>query len=163
MRRRRPRSSEAPGPEAARARALRLLARREHSRAELAAKLAARGHGRAAVAAALEALAAAGLQSDARFAEAYARSRIERGYGPLRIRAELRERGVGEAEAERALAVLAPDWTALAAGARARRFGPALPAEPAERTRQARFLAGRGFPAEVVRAVLKGWETDDER
>ncbi len=156
---RRPRSSEG----GARARALRLLARREHSRAELAAKLGARGHGKEEIEAALAGLAEAGLQSDARYAEAYARSRMERGYGPLRIRAELAARGVDETLAERAVAALGADWTAQAAALRARRFGPGLPRAGAERARQARWLAGRGFPAEVVRAVLKGWETDDER
>lgn len=147
----------------ARAQALRLLARREHSRVELATKLAARGHAPEEVAAALDSLARDGLQSDARYAEAYARSRAERGYGPLRIRAELRERGVDEAEIALALAGLEADWTAAAAAVRARRFGDALPEDPAGRARQGRWLRGRGFPDDVVRGVLRGWETDDER
>jgi len=73
-----------------------LLARREHSRSELAAKLAARGVGSEIAEHVLAELSAGALQSDERFAEDYARARIERGYGPEQILAGLRERGIDE-------------------------------------------------------------------
>ena len=76
--------------------ALSLLARREHSARELHFKLIARGCAESDVDAVLAALRIERLLSDERFAEAYVASRRERGYGPVRIEAELRERGVAD-------------------------------------------------------------------
>ena len=83
-----------PGEATPRDDAIRLLARREYARAELAERLAAKGHAAAEVEACLDALAEAGLQSDARFAESFLRSRLARGQGPVKIRLELERRGV---------------------------------------------------------------------
>lgn len=133
-----------------------LLARREHSRLELERKLRQRGMDSADLVPVLDELAAAGLQSDARFAEHYARSRAERGYGPLRIRAELQERGIGSAGIAAALATLEGDWTGQARLAREKRFGPNRPADLKERARQTRFLLQRGFSQEQIRQALPG-------
>ncbi len=135
--------------------ALRLLARREHSVCELRAKLARRGQDGGAVDAVLAELVAEGLLSDARFAEAYVRARVDRGYGPLRIRAELAERGVAEPLVQAALAAAEVDWAALAARVRQRRFGAAPPRDWPERARQMRFLQGRGYPQSLVRACVE--------
>lgn len=135
--------------------AIRLLARREHSRRELAGKLARKGHAEDEVAEALDAAEAEGLLSEARFAESYARARRDKGYGPVRIRAELRERGVAAEQAEGCLQALDEDWRALAESVRAKRFGPGRPREASERARQSRFLQYRGFDAELVRRVLE--------
>ncbi|MCG6658393.1 regulatory protein RecX [Halomonas campisalis] len=137
--------------------AVRLLARREYSRAELKERLAARGHEPAAIAACLDALAEQGLQSDARFAESFLRSRVARGQGPLKIRGELARRGVDRDTARAAFAELEQggelDWFALAADALARRFS--TPGDtPRERARRERFLAGRGFDSEQLRHAL---------
>src|SRR5690554_546207 len=86
--------------------ALRLLARREHSVAELSRKLLQRGWREPEAEATIARLAAENLQSDQRFAESYARSRAARHYGPLRIRAELAERGIDRDLASRAVADL---------------------------------------------------------
>lgn len=137
--------------------AIRLLARREHSRAELAERLAAKGHAPERIAGCLDDLAAQGLQSDARFAESFLRSRILRGQGPLKIRLALERRGLGReaihhafAESERAGE---GDWFALAGAALARRFtGPGD--TPRERARRERFLAQRGFDFDQVRHAL---------
>lgn len=144
--------------------ALRLLARREYARAELESRLAARGHEAAAVGACLDALAEAGLQSDARFAESFGRSRVARGQGPLKIRAELERRGIDRERIRTALDTLAEedgvDWFALACVTLARRFaGPG--ASPRERARRERFLAGRGFDTDQVRHALEhAWDED---
>lgn len=143
---------EEASPEAAREVAVRLLARREHSAQELRHKLTARGIPEDTAEAVLRALSQEGLQSDVRFAESYARTRSERGYGPVRIRAELRQRGVGDG-----LIDLHPgdgEWLQRAEGARRKRFGSALPSEWADRARQARFLQYRGFCAEHIRTLL---------
>jgi regulatory protein len=137
-----------------RARALGLLARREHSRLELARKLRQRGMAGADLEQVLDELAAARLLSDTRFAEEYARSRASRGYGPLRIRAELRERGIDDAGIQAALAELGEDWCQQARAARQRRFGAESPVDLKERARQSRFLQQRGFSPEQIRQAL---------
>ena len=134
--------------------AMDLLARREHSRSELRAKLRRRGADPAAIDPVLERLDADGLQSDARYTEAFAQSLVRRGKGPLRIRGELRMHGVDDAVIEAALVALSPNWGELATAARSKRFGAALPDTREERARQARFLEQRGFAAEHIRAAL---------
>ena len=128
-----------------------LLARREHSRAELCQKLAERGFDDQAQQAALDALSQAGLQSDARFVESFIRSRIARGQGPVRIRAELGRRGVDGEQAHQGLldAESELDWSALAEQALQKRW-PQVPTEPREKAKAMRFLAQRGFPQDVV-------------
>ena len=140
--------------------AIRLLARREYSRAELEARLTAKGHDSAAVAESLDALADEGLQSDARFAESFLRSRILRGQGPLKIRVELSRRGIERELVRSAMAEQEADWFALACETLARRFsGPGD--SPRERARRERFLAGRGFDFEQVRHALgHAWDED---
>jgi regulatory protein len=134
--------------------ALDLLARREHSRAELRTKLRRRGAEPSAIDPVLERLDAEGLQSDERCAEALARSCIRRGKGPLRIRAELRAHSIDDTVIGTTLAALDEPWTELARSARAKRFGEALPGTREERARQARFLEQRGFASEHIRAAL---------
>ena len=150
----RTRPKSAPTEEV-RAAALRLLARREHSIAGLRRKLCQRGWEAELVDPVLDALVAEGLLSDRRFAESFARARIGRGYGPLRIRAELAERGIDTALAEAALEAEAPDWRRLAREVRLRRFGPAAPADFREKARQMRFLQQRGFDHAQIRAALE--------
>ena len=156
------RQNAAPAPERtpaeaerlAREQAIRLLARREHSRLEVRRKLARRGHVAQAVEDALAALAEQGLQSDARFAASYVRTALARGQGPAKIRADLRMRGIDTAGADQALDVDA-DWLQLAGDVRRKRFGEQAPESRREAARQARFLVGRGFPADVVADLLR--------
>ena len=142
--------------------AIRLLARREYARAELATRLAAKGHAPEAVAACLDALAEEGLQSDTRFTESFLRSRVARGQGPLKIRVELERRGIDRAGIGAAVTALEAqgelDWYAQANAALAKRF--AGPGDgPRERARRERFLAGRGFDADQVRhALAHAWD-----
>jgi regulatory protein len=131
-----------------------LLARREHSRSELAAKLAARGVGSEIAEQVLADLSAGALQSDERFAEDYARARIERGYGPEQILAGLRERGIDEAILLHHVDPRDPAWIERLAETRRRHFGDVLPMDPEQRTRQCRFLVRRGFPVALVRRLL---------
>ncbi len=134
--------------------ALRLLAGREHSRNELTVKLVRRGFGHATVEAALDELCGRGLQSDARYAEGYARGRAQRAYGPVRIRAELAERGVDRDLICAALDGLELDFSALARDFCLRRFGSLDDLEEQERARRARALARRGFATEHLRWLL---------
>ena len=145
--------------EAARQKALRLLGRREHSGRQLATKLAASGVERADASELVESLASDGWQSDARYGAAQARSRVAQGYGPLRIRAELGVAGLKRDEVEAVMAALDADWPSLCAEAQARKCG-ALPENAAERARQWRQLAQRGFEAADIAAALRGGDED---
>ena len=73
-----------------------LLARREHSTRELRDKLLVRGFEEDEITPALQLLSQEGLLSDERFTESFIHWRIGRGSGPLKIRAELRQRGVAD-------------------------------------------------------------------
>lgn len=142
--------------------AIRLLARREYSRAELQVRLAAKGHVDAIIAETLDALAREGLQSDTRFAEIFVRSRIARGQGPIKIRAELGDRGIDReltrAALDDAQHAGEADWFALACDTLAKRFGDPG-STPRERARRERFLAGRGFDFDQVRHALShAWD-----
>jgi regulatory protein len=154
-----PRPEQAGDDAAIRHTALDLLARREHSRCELSRKLEARGFEREAVEGVLAALEAEDLLSDTRFAEQFVRSRFQRGSGPHRIHAELRERGVDEALIEYGLAILADDWQARLREVREKKFGRAIPSDFRERSRQMRFLQQRGFTPEQIGRVFR----DDDR
>ena len=145
---------EAEGYQESYAAALRLLARREHSRLELRHKLLVRNFTESAVESVVARLVDSGLLSDQRFAEVYARSRFERGYGPLRIRAELDERGVGAGLAERTLADLCCPWIESAQRQRSKRFGRRLPGDFKDRAKQMRFLRQRGFTSDQIQAVF---------
>ncbi|MGB8376956.1 MAG: regulatory protein RecX, partial [Rhodanobacteraceae bacterium] len=96
------------------ARALAWLARREQSERELKTKLAARGCAGVEVNHAIARLQEQGYQSDTRFAEALSRARSGQGYGPNRIRAELKNHGIEGGVVEAALAALDIDWQASA-------------------------------------------------
>ena len=136
-----------------RSRAIRLLARREHSRAELARKLAEYGTAEE-IDDVLQSLTTTGLLSDARFAEAYVRSHAAR-FGAARLRQTLRQKGIAGELIETQLAGAdAGDELARARGIWARKYGTP-PADAREWARQARFLQSRGFSSEVIRKLLK--------
>ncbi len=143
-------------PVAARKKAMDLLARREHTRAELERKLESAGFEADVVAAVTEALDDEGLQSDARFVESFVQSRINQGKGPVRIRAELREKGVAESVTDEAIQAAGVDWPALAAEVRQKKFGSAAPADFKDKSRQMRFLQYRGFESDQIHAAIDG-------
>ena len=134
-----------------RRRAIGLLARREHSRAELARKLAADGTAED-IETVLAQLEVEGLLSDARYAEAYVRTYAGR-FGAAKLRQTLRTKGIDDALCNSQLAAM-PDEIERARGIWARKFGTP-PTDAREWARQARFLQGRGFSADVIRRLLK--------
>ncbi len=140
--------------QACRVKALDLLARREHGCLELTAKLESRGFAADCVTGVVAQLGADGLQDDARFADTLVRVRISRCQGPLRIRSELRSRGISDEVAAAALQHGNQNWGELASQARAKRFGFSGPADFKDKARQQRFLQSRGFSADHIKAAL---------
>ncbi|MEO8186753.1 MAG: recombination regulator RecX, partial [Burkholderiaceae bacterium] len=154
--------TERPATKSLLSRAIAVLARRDHSRAELSRKLAR--HIRedadsAEIDRVLDELDRNGLLSDQRFAGAVARSRSQR-FGDARIRYDLRRSGVADDISAAALANLAGSEVARAGAVRSKRFA-ALPASAAERAQQGRFLQSRGFSLDSIFQVLRG-RTDAE-
>lgn len=156
-----PAAGRDPAHRSARHAAMDLLARREHSLAELRKKLLARDFEGGEIEETLAALAREGLADNGRFCEAFIASRIRKGQGPIRIRAELLERGIEGETIARCLPD-AHDWRGLAREVRARRFGDRPPGDYRERARQSRFLEYRGFTAEHIRACFRETGSDDE-
>jgi regulatory protein len=142
------------------AKAVELLARREHSAQELARKLCTRGCDPVLIESVLARLEAERLQSDARYTEVYLRQRSEKGYGPQRIRAELQERGVDERLINEAMRRAEDegevDWFERAATVYARKFGGRPVEDLKDRAKRQRFLQYRGFSHEQIAAVVNG-------
>jgi regulatory protein len=130
-------------------RAMNLLARREHSVAELVKKLS-NDFEYDDIIIVINKLTEKNLQSDQRFAENYLRYRSQRGFGYQKIRQELKERGVASELISYALAESDIDWFALVAGVRCKRFGEQEPEDYKERAKQQRFLQSRGFTHEQI-------------
>jgi regulatory protein len=141
------------GPDLA-ARALRLLARREHTRLELERKLAPHVENPRELEAVLDDLAHRGWLSDQRFVEQFVHGRRSR-FGPAHIRRALLERGVAEDVIAGALESLRGDELAAAQAIWARKFKTA-PTTAAERARQVRFLQARGFAAALAIRIVRG-------
>ena len=142
-------------PAAVRRVAMDLLARREHGRAELARKLRQRGATVELIDPALDRLAEEGLLNESRYLEAFIASKARSGYGPLRIREELGQRGLPRGEIEKALAEAEVDWRAQLHEVWRRKF-PRLPQDARERAQQGRFLAYRGFSMEAINRLFSG-------
>ena len=145
----------ADDPAAVRAKALELLARREHSRLELRQKLIQRGFSTDCIESALDQLAEEHLLDEARFAELYACGRADKGYGPLRIARELRERGVPEDQVAATLATLEDDWFAKLRDLHRKRFKSHIPADAAGRLQQTRVLRQHGFTLDQIKRLFE--------
>jgi regulatory protein len=142
----------------ARKKAMDLLARREHARGELERKLAAAGFDTDVVADALQQLSEEGLQSDRRFVESFVQSRINQGKGPLRIHADLGQRGIAAGLVDEVLGEAGEDWYELARQARVKKFGRSQPDGFREKARQMRFLQYRGFEPDQIRAAVASFD-----
>lgn len=140
-------------PRSLKGRALGYLSRREYSRAELARKLAPYVGEDESVEPVLDALEQDGWLSDARFAESLVHRRASR-VGVARIVSELKRHAVGDSLVEEVNAQLRETELTRAQAVWRKKFG-ALPQTPAERAKQARFLAARGFSSATIVKLLK--------
>jgi regulatory protein len=136
-----------------RSRAMRFLARREHSREELRRKLAPKVEEGEDLEAVLDELAAKGWLSDSRYAEQVIRSKARR-YGPLKMQHYLKSRGVDEESIAAGMRAAGAEGAPQLETLWKSRFREA-PRDERDRARQVRFLQGRGFALEEVLRFLK--------
>ncbi|MDC9728917.1 MAG: regulatory protein RecX [Methyloprofundus sp.] len=133
---------------------LQYLIRREHSQQELLKKVSEKGYAKPDVLTVIEQLAEQGWQSDARFAESYARSRIHKGIGPLRIKAELQQRGVSDQPFNMAVEDIMGSWYELLQQVYHKKYADIPYADSREQLKRCRFLQQRGFTNDMIRRVM---------
>lgn len=148
-------------PVAVRRAAMDLLARREHGRVELTRKLRQRGAPPELIDSALDRLTEEGLLSESRYLESFIAYRARSGYGPLRIREELSQRGLLRSDIEQALRESGLDWQAELQETWQRKYSGQLPGDARERAQQGRFLSYRGYSMEMIGRLLSGRGLDD--
>ncbi|UVM49331.1 MULTISPECIES: recombination regulator RecX [unclassified Pseudomonas] len=141
--------------------AMDLLARREHGRVELTRKLRQRGALPEMIDTALDRLTEEGLLSESRYLESFVSYRARSGYGPLRIREELSQRGLQRTDIELALRESGIDWQEQLEDTWRRKFAGHLPIDARERAKQGRFLSYRGYSMEMISRLFSGRGMDD--
>lgn len=141
-----------PEPGDLRERALRLLARREHSRAELTRKLGQAGFAQDGIEVLLDEFEEKNWLSDRRFAESYVADHRARA-GSIKLAYDLRQRGVSDSIIESVLSENRDSELDRAREVWQKKYG-APPANAAEKARQIRFLQSRGFTSEAIRQTL---------
>ena len=135
--------------------AVRMLARREHSAFEIRRKLKLRDIDDSEIEQAVERLQQEGLLSDERYAESYIHMRMGKGYGPLRIALELRERGVAESDYGHYLYDRDIDWRSVLKAAYDKKFGNRACDDYREKAKRIRYLQYRGFALDEIHELLK--------
>ena len=136
-------------------RAIKLLTTREHSRLELDRKLRARGYPAEDVEQVLDQLEREDWLSESRLVERYVAERLEKGFGPIRIRFELREKGLSDALIRPQLDLDDSQCLELIARVHRQRFGEMPPADRNDFAKRARFLEYRGFPQGLIARYLE--------
>lgn len=134
---------------------LRLLARREHSRHELLEKLALRGYSRQDVEPVLDRMAEHNWQNDKRYAECFIRQRIGTGFGPLRIRYELQQRGVDNINMDALAEEQTGGWQDKLLELYKKKYDESLNLTSAEWLKRSRFLQQRGYSGEMIKLLFK--------
>ena len=134
--------------------AMRLLAMREHSRLELQRKLSQRDFSESIIQAVLTELAEQNMQSDPRFAASFVRLKSERGYGPLAIRRDLKEKGIDDVLIQAHLPIDDDFWFAKALAAKEKKFGLSEAIDLKQKAKQYRFLQYRGFSHTHIRYAM---------
>ncbi len=133
---------------------LRLLVRREHSQRELLDKLALKGFERSSVQIVATLLAEQGWQSDQRFSESYARYRIRKGYGPIKISFELQQRGIDTMDLDAVVADLFEGWDEVIDSVYNKKYVDDKILKNKEWAKRSRFLQQRGFSGEMIKSLF---------
>lgn len=138
---------------------VKLLSGREHSVSELQYKLARRGYAENITDQALQWCREHDLQSDIRFAQAYARQRAGRSYGPLIIQAELRQKGVADELIEDAIADLNDQWLDGAIKFLSKRRDDL--SDYKQRGKAYQALCRKGFSGDVAKRALEEYQAQE--
>ena len=142
-------------PRSIRAVAMDLLSRREHSTYQLTQKLKSRNFNIDAIETVLDQLQRENLLSDSRFIESTVNSRVNAGFGPVKIKYELRQKGISVERVDDYFSGMTVEWEQLMAAQRSKKFGQNIPVDYREKMKQARFLQNRGFSTESVMRLFR--------
>jgi regulatory protein len=133
---------------------LRLLARREHSRQELLNKLQMKGYGKEDCSPVIEALTNQDWQNDQRYAESYVRSCLQRGYGPIFVKHNLRQQGINDVDIDGIAQATVGSWTLQLGQVYAKKYGQTPVLSQKEWAKRSRFLLQRGFSQAMISALF---------
>ncbi len=131
-----------------------LLARREYSAQELRQKLSQKSSDQHLIEQVIQSLIDDGLQSDERFTEAFTKMRLNQGKGSIKVRFELKQKGISSLLIDAYVDTENDQWQEALTHLIARRFSGQLANDPREKAKQLRFLQSRGFTLEQIRRVL---------
>jgi regulatory protein len=135
--------------------AMDFLSRREHSAYELTQKLKQRDFDFDEVEAAIKLLQQDNLQSDSRFIESMVNYRVNAGFGPIKIKYELQQKGIRSELVDDYLSGLGIEWEQIMESQRSKKFGQEVPLDYKEKMKQARYLQNRGFSPESVMRLFR--------
>jgi regulatory protein len=139
--------------------ALALLTRREHSAYELLSKLGQKGYAHQDIDDAIAYCQTQGYQSDERFVSSFIHARQRQGFGPIKVKYELKARGVSDALIQDALDAN-EDWLAIAFRVWQKKFNGFVETNLKARAKQQRFLLNRGFSNELISNVMKEFDSE---
>lgn len=134
---------------------IRLLAFREHSQKELLTKSLAKGFEKDDILAVIEEVTQQGWQSNSRYAESYARYRIQKGYGPLWITYELKNKGVDDFNLDEVVLKTAGSWMNLLEQVYIKKYGCDSLLDRKEWAKRSRFLLHRGFSGAMISSLFE--------
>ena len=132
-----------------------LLARREHGVTELSRKLVKKGFEPEQVEQVIQGLLVDRLVSDQCFCESMIHSRFNRGHGPIKVRYELRSKGIEDQIIDGVMNELGTDWQQALVNLIKKKYAGSLSGTPAERAKKVRFLSSRGFPQDMIFIVMR--------
>jgi len=142
---------------------LRLLARREHSRKELLNKCLIKGYEKSDILAVIEDLARQGWQDDIRYAESYARHRIQKGYGPVSIIYQLQQNGINAVDLEDIVGTVAGSWMDVLEQVYDKKYKHNKRMDRLEWAKRSRFLMQRGFPAAMISLLFNRLDSNNPK
>jgi regulatory protein len=132
-----------------------LLTRREHSQQELLQKLQLKGYSKQDCLPVIETLALQNWQNDQRYAQSYVKRCIQRGYGPIYIKYNLRENGINDVDIDGIAQEIVGDWTVQIQQVYAKKYGQKPVADRNDQAKRNRFLLQRGFSQTMVNGLLQ--------
>ncbi|WP_221800906.1 regulatory protein RecX [Oceanobacter mangrovi] len=139
-----------------------LLSRREHSRRELFRKLSPRAESADILNQVLDELTERGWQSDQRFTDSFVRSKSQRSIGPVRLRQELRQKGIADSQVRQGIGESDTDWFAMALEAARRKARGLDLDDQKDKAKLYRFLAYRGYTADQIQYAINECRSSDD-